>query len=136
MQNGLLKTSLLSKSLEVVALVPAYDATQHVLCTEDQHTMNRTLLLWEALRLVLAPFTELDPDEDSPESFLHLGSQHIPGTGDEAAVNVYAVPFLWLAGSVLARCCGVSLHVAVAVGCLYLRVVCRECCDTRLRWSV
>ena len=98
MVNGLLRHSLVSDALDVVALLPTYNDTLHPLCTTDQHSVNRTLLTWEAMTYLLSDFTSLLDDEDDAESFFSVGKHRIAGL--EGEVSVYAVPFLWLAGIV------------------------------------
>lgn len=97
MCNGLLSKESASKGLEVVALLPTYDETKHPHCTPDQHTINRSILAWECMSLLLAEFTELSADEDALESFLSLGSHPLgfDGAPDKA---LFAAPCLWLTG--------------------------------------
>ncbi len=89
--NGLLRNEHTSAALDVVALLPTYDETQHPMCTKDQHSMNRTVLNWTALGLVLQEFMTLIDDEDAPESFLRIGECD--------GVQAYASVLLWLGGA-------------------------------------
>ncbi len=84
-------------ALTVVALLPRYLEARHEQCTDDQHAINRHLLLWKALRFVLADFLALDTAEESIDSYLPLGKVRLGSAGREQ--DAYAVPLLWLGGA-------------------------------------
>ena len=88
---------LSSSNLHVLALLPSYSDTRHPFCGLDQHAMNRSLVVWRALADVLSELLELGPFDEEPDSYLFLGHHDVGGIGVERPV--YAMPFLWLAGT-------------------------------------
>ncbi len=101
-QVGLLPADMIlsPSNLTVLALLPSYSEAAHPQCTKEQHAINRHILLWKALELVLTELTDLDATESTVESFLPLGEVRL-GSGE--ARRAFAVPLLWLSGACLLR---------------------------------
>ena len=86
--------------LPIVAMMPCYAETRHVHCSPEQHTINRSLLLWRCLTVALQEFLVCDPIDGTPDSFLFLGEFDTFSTPDnDAPRRVYVCPVLWLAGA-------------------------------------
>lgn len=96
MSNGLLPDDV-PDNMMIVALLPHYSDTAFPQCSESQHAMNRCMLVWKALALLLPDFTNLCPWEEDEDSFLFLGYHQLRPDAPEAPV--YATPLLWLAGT-------------------------------------
>ena len=88
---------LSASTLNVLALLPTYAEPPHPLCTDEQHAINRHVLTWKSLGLVLEKFFELDATETTADSFLYVGE--LPFGTDAELRSVFAVPLLWLAGT-------------------------------------
>ena len=91
--------------LTVAAMLPPYSDTRHPQLTPDQQAMNKCLLVWQAMTILLEDFINLSPVEEDADSFLKIGVHQLDEGED--AVAVYAVPFLWLGGMSLRCVCTV-----------------------------
>ena len=80
------------------------------MCTDEQHALNRQILPWKAMTIVLEEFLELDSTESTSDSFLYVGNMPFGAAGEMR--SVFAVPLLWLAGtcSCDALCCTYGVH--------------------------
>ena len=64
--NGLLSPSIRQSAagLDVLGIMPLYRPTKHKSISDALHTVNRRILAWRCLRLLLAPLFEANDDDE------------------------------------------------------------------------
>ena len=89
--------TLSASGIQTLAFLPSYCEADHEQCTVEQHTINRHLVVWKALRMVLADFLDLAASKEGLDGYLPLGKVKLRAADPEC--DAYAVLLFWLGGA-------------------------------------